>query len=95
MVSVTTGVVLLRWPLVSAVLMFIASTLKIQLRKSDYAGLAVICSLLGVGASCWFATGLLGITLADMTLVWNNIKDVMMEVMSQAPVPSEWPMVVT
>lgn len=41
MASITTSVVLLRWPLVSAVLMFLASSLNIQLRKSDYAGLAV------------------------------------------------------
>ncbi|MEJ5072760.1 YjcB family protein [Enterobacter ludwigii] len=95
MMSVTTGVVLLRWPLTSAVLMFLASTLKIQFRKSDYAGLAVLCSLFGVAASCWFATGLLGITLVDLTLVWNNIKDVMIEVMSQTPTPTAWPMVVT
>lgn len=94
MVSVTTGMVLLRWPLLSAVLMFLASTLKIQLRKSDYAGLAVICSLLGVASACWFATGLLGITLVDMALVWNNIKDVMIEVMSQTP-PPEWPVMVS
>ncbi|SNY73172.1 YjcB family protein [Enterobacter sp. CC120223-11] len=93
MVSVTTGMVLLRWPLVSAVLMFLASTLKIQFRKSDYAGLAVISSLLGVAAACWFATGLLGITLVDMALVWNNIKDVMIEVMSQTP--PEWPVMVS
>ena len=39
MASITTSVVLLRWPLVSAVLMFLASSLNIQLRKSDYAGL--------------------------------------------------------
>ncbi len=45
MASITTSVVLLRWPLVSAVLMFLASSLNIQLRKSDYAGLAVICRL--------------------------------------------------
>lgn len=93
MVSVTTGMVLLRWPLVSAVLMFLASTLKIQFRKSDYAGLAVVCSLFGVAAACWFATGLLGITLVDMMVVLNNIKDVMMEVMSQAP--PEWPIMVS
>ena len=46
MASITTSVVLLRWPLVSAVLMFLASSLNIQLRKSDYAGLAIICSCL-------------------------------------------------
>ena len=65
MASITTSVVLLRWPLVSAVLMFLASSLNIQLRKSDYAGLAVICSCMGLAAACWFATGLLGITLLD------------------------------
>ena len=51
MASITTSVVLLRWPLVSAVLMFLASSLNIQLRKSDYAGLAVICSCLGLAAA--------------------------------------------
>lgn len=90
MASITTSVVLLRWPLVSAVLMFLASSLNIQLRKSDYAGLAVICSCLGLAAACWFATGLLGITLLDIAKIWGNIKDVMIEVMSQTP--PEWPM---
>lgn len=93
MASITTSVVLLRWPLVSAVLMFLASSLNIQLRKSDYAGLAVICSCLGLAAACWFATGLLGITLLDMAKIWGNIKDVMIEVMSQTP--PEWPMMMT
>ena len=40
MATITTSMVLLRWPLLSAVLMFLASTLNIQFRKSDYAGLA-------------------------------------------------------
>lgn len=39
MATITTSMVLLRWPLLSAVLMFLASTLNIQFRKSDYAGL--------------------------------------------------------
>ena len=89
MVSITAGVALLRWPLTSAVLMFIARTLKSQLRKADYAGLAVISGMLGVAAACWFATGLLGITLVDISTILNNIKDVMVEVMSHAP--PEWP----
>ena len=93
MASITTSVVLLRWPLVSAVLMFLASSLNIQLRKSDYSGLAVICSCMGLAAACWFATGLLGITLLDVAKIWGNIKDVMIEVMSQTP--PEWPMMMT
>ena len=76
-----------------AVLMFLASSLNIQLRKSDYAGLAVICSCMGLAAACWFATGLLGITLLDVAKIWGNIKDVMIEVMSQTP--PEWPMMMT
>ncbi|EJU3836460.1 hypothetical protein F7F00_29515, partial [Escherichia coli] len=47
MAAITTGVVLLRWQLLSAVLMFLASTLNIRFRKSDYIGLAVISSGLG------------------------------------------------
>ncbi|EJP1793394.1 hypothetical protein NUZ63_001671, partial [Salmonella enterica] len=56
MAAITTGVVLLRWQLLSAVLMFLASTLNIRFRKSDYIGLAVISSGLGVVSACWFAT---------------------------------------
>ncbi|MEV9306661.1 YjcB family protein, partial [Klebsiella pneumoniae] len=26
-------------------------------------------------AACWFATGLLGITLLDIAKIWGNIKD--------------------
>ncbi|MCR4023454.1 YjcB family protein [Enterobacter hormaechei] len=93
MATITTSMVLLRWPLLSAVLMFLASTLNIQFRKSDYAGLALISTLLGLGAACWFATGLLGITLVDIAAVWENIKVVMVEAMSHTP--PDWPMVIT
>lgn len=34
-----------------------------------------------------------GITLLDMAKIWGNIKDVMIEVMSQTP--PEWPMMMT
>ncbi|HCS2582388.1 TPA: hypothetical protein OQT62_004214, partial [Shigella flexneri] len=55
MATLTTGVVLLRWQLLSAVMMFLASTLNIRFRRSDYVGLAVISSGLGVVSACWFA----------------------------------------
>lgn len=93
MATITTSMVLLRWPLLSAVLMFLASTLNIQFRKSDFAGLAVISTLLGVGAACWFATGLLGITMVDVATIWGNMKEVMIEAMSHTP--PDWPMVIT
>ncbi|EDI3554459.1 hypothetical protein CDZ67_09545 [Salmonella enterica subsp. enterica serovar Newport] len=93
MAAITTGVVLLRWQLLSAVLMFLASTLNIRFRKSDYIGLAVISSGLGVVSACGFATGLLGITMMDLAAIWHNIEAVMVETMSQTP--PEWPMVLT
>ncbi|MBK4714845.1 MULTISPECIES: YjcB family protein [Tenebrionibacter/Tenebrionicola group] len=88
MATLTTGVVLMRWQLISAVLMFLASTLNIQFRKSDFPFLAVISSGLGIAAACWFATGLLGLSI-DFALLWANVKDVMTEVMSHTP--PEWP----
>ena len=95
MATITTSMVLLRWPLLSAVMMFLASTLNIQFRKSDYAGLAVISTLLGLGAACWFAPDscLLGITMADVATIWSNVKVVMMEAMSHTP--PDWPVVIT
>ena len=82
MATLTTGVVLLRWQLLSAVMMFLASTLNIRFRRSDYVGLAVISSGLGVVSACWFAMGLLGITMADITAIWHNIESVMIEEMN-------------
>ncbi|HAM3468690.1 TPA: hypothetical protein IBK10_004452, partial [Escherichia coli] len=56
-------------------------------------GLAVISSGLGVVSACWFATGLLGITMMDITAIWHNIESVMVEAINQAP--PEWPMIMT
>jgi len=93
MTTITTSLVLLRWQLMSAILMFLASSLNIKFRKSDYIGLAIVSSGLGVVAACWFATGLLGITLVDVATIWHNIESIMIEVTSHAP--PEWPVVIT
>ncbi|EIA9095962.1 hypothetical protein K7016_003372 [Escherichia coli] len=86
MATLTTGVVLLRWQLLSAVMMFLASTLNIRFRRADYVGLAVISSGLGVVSACWFA-------MADITAIWHNIESVMIEEMNQTP--PQWPMILT
>ena len=58
MATLTTGVVLLRWQLLSAVMMFLASTLNIRFRRSDYVGLAVISSgLLVRNGVAWYHNG--------------------------------------
>lgn len=93
MATFTTSVVLFRWQLLSAVLMFMASTLNIRFRRADYIGLAVISSGMGLAAACWFATGLLGITVVDFSNIWHNLVLVMEEISRKAP--PEWPMVIT
>ncbi|HBT29993.1 MAG TPA: hypothetical protein DEA76_09365 [Erwinia persicina] len=47
---------------------------------------------IGIGMSCWFVTGLLGITLSMENLhnFWHITKEVFVEVMSRAP--ADWPM---
>lgn len=92
MATLATSVVLMRWQILSAVLMFMASTLNVQFRKSDYQALAFISSGLGIAASCWFATGLLGMSL-DFAAIWTHTKEIMVEVMSHTP--PDWPMVIT
>ncbi len=92
MATITTGVVLMRWQLLSALLMFFASTLNIQFRRSESPVLAVLSTGLGIAASCWFATGLLGMSL-DFAAIWANVKDVAMEVMSHTP--PDWPVIMT
>ena len=62
-------------------------------RRRLLLGMAAGGGLLGLGAACWFATGLLGITLLDIAAVWENIKVVMVEAMSHTP--PDWPMVIT
>lgn len=93
MATFTASVVLLRWQLLSAVLMFMASTLNIRFRRADYIGLAVISSGMGLAAACWFATGLLGITVIDLSTTWHNLLVVMEEIAQKAP--PEWPLIVT
>jgi len=90
MATITAGMMLMRWPLISAGLMFLASTLNIRFRQADYVGLAIVSSIIGLTAACWFATALLGLTLSDMATSWTAFKDYILEVMSHTP--PEWPM---
>lgn len=89
MATITTGVMLMRWPLLSAVLMFLASSLNIQLRRADYRALALVCSGLGIAASCWFAMGLLGLSLGDFPIIWASVKTGLIDMIAR--MPPEWP----
>ena len=60
---------------------------KIKCRQRSRNAMAFVFSGIGIGMSCWFVTGLLGITLSAESL--HNFlavtKDVFIEVMSQTP----------
>lgn len=90
MSTLVTSVIIIRWQLISALLMFTASTLKIQLRRAEYYGLAAVAGGLGIAASCWFATGLLGLSLSSMTVTVDHIKDVMVNALAQMPENPAW-----
>lgn len=92
MATITTSVILMRWELLSAVMMFFASTFNVRCRKASRNVMALAFTGIGIGMSCWFVTGLLGITLSMENLhnFWHITKEVFVEVMSRAP--ADWPM---
>lgn len=92
MATITTSVLLMRWELLSAVMMFLASTFNVQCRKASRHAMAVMFTGIGIGMSCWFVTGLLGMTLTMENLhnFWHITKEVVVDVMSRTP--ADWPM---
>lgn len=92
MATLTTSFLIMRWELLSAVMMFIASTFKIKCRQTSHHVMAFVFSGLGVGMSCWFVTGLLGITLSMENLhhFVAITGDAFVEMMKQTP--PDWPM---
>ncbi len=91
MATFATSLLVMRWGILSAILMFCASSVKIKLRQKRHPVMALVCSGIGVGLSCWFVTGLLGITLS-MDNVHNFMqisKQAFIEAMNEAP--AEWP----
>lgn len=92
MATLTTSLLVMRWELLSAVMMFFASTLKIKCRQSSHHVMAFMCGGIGLGMTCWFVTGLLGITLSMESLhhFMSVTKETFIQVMSQTP--TDWPM---
>lgn len=92
MATLTTSFLVMRWELLSAIMMFFASTLKTRLRQDSHHVMAFLCGSVGVGMSCWFLTGLMGITLSmeNVHHFFSVSKDVFIDVMSRAP--ANWQM---
>jgi len=92
MSTIATGLVMMRWELLSAVMMFFASQLNVVCRKTSRNGMAFMFSSLGLFTACWFVMGLMGIrlTLEAFTQFWSSAWDRYVDVVSTMPV--DWPM---
>ncbi|WP_034911543.1 MULTISPECIES: YjcB family protein [Erwinia] len=85
--TLTAGVVMMRWELISAVMMFFASTFNVKCRQTSHNVMAFVFTSIGIGMSCWFVTGLLGITLsmANLHHIWYIVRDAFINVMNNTP----------
>ena len=74
MSTIATGLVMMRWELLSAVMMFFASQLNVVCRKTSRNGMAFMFSSPGLFTACWFVMGLMGIhlTLEAFTQFWSS-----------------------
>ncbi len=92
MATLTASLVVMRWELLSAVLMFFASTFKTKCRQTSHPVMAFLFSGIGVGVTCWFVAGLLGMTFSmeNMNNFLKIMKEAFINIMSQTP--PEWPM---
>lgn len=87
MVIFSTSLLVMRWGLLSALLMFLTSLLKINLQRAGQPIAGILCSSIGVGISCWFVTGLLGLDLNQIYLqtVLNTAEQAFFYAIQQSP----------
>ncbi|WP_431222417.1 YjcB family protein [Serratia sp. L9] len=87
MSTIATGFIMMRWELLSAVMMFLASQLNVICRKASRNGMAFIFSSLGLFTTCWFVMGLMGISFSQEGVMhfWSVTKDTFVDVMSKTP----------
>ncbi|WP_241607408.1 YjcB family protein [Rosenbergiella australiborealis] len=74
MTTFATSLMIMRWGLVSAGLMYMASAMKIKCQQRSLKAASVAFSGLGLCTSCWFVISLFGI---DFTMQnWQSIANV-------------------
>ena len=85
--TLTAGIVMMRWELLSAFLMFCTSQLNIVCRQSSRNTMAFVCSGLGLTVTCFFVMSLMGISYNAEAVAqfWSVSKDVFFDVMSKTP----------
>lgn len=89
--TLTAGFLIMRWGLLSAVIMFLASTVKIKCRQNSHYFFSFVCSSIGIVMSCWFVTGLMGITLSmqQWHLFISSAQEAFINVVEMTP--DSWP----
>lgn len=92
MSAIATGFIMMRWELLSAVMMFMSSQLNVVCRKTSRNGMAFMFSSLGLFTTCWFVMGLMGISFSQegFTKFWSHAWDMYVEVVSNTP--TDWPL---
>nr|WP_024965973.1 YjcB family protein [Pantoea sp. IMH] len=85
--TIAASVMLMRWELLSAVMMFFASTFNVKCRKASRNAMAFMFTGIGIGMACWFVMGLAGIRVsaAELQNFWHITKDVFIQVISTTP----------
>jgi len=82
MSALATSLIVMRWGLVSAGLMYMASVMKIKCQQHSLKAASVAFTGLGLFTSCWFVMGLLGI---DFTIQnWQAITTVATDALNYA-----------
>ncbi|GAA0479272.1 MULTISPECIES: YjcB family protein [Tatumella] len=91
MATLTANFLIMRWGLLSALAMFLASSATIKCRRHHLTLFSVLCAGFGVIMSCWFVTGLMGIPFSAEQ--WHgfvsNAQDILTQVIKNTP--SSWP----
>ncbi|TPG61544.1 YjcB family protein [Ewingella americana] len=85
--TLTASLMMMRWELLSAFLMFCTSQLNIVCRQSSRNSMAFIFSGAGLMVTCFFVMSLMGMTFnADaIAHFWAVTKDVFFDTMSKTP----------
>ncbi|MEM6162535.1 YjcB family protein [Erwinia sp. P6884] len=85
--TIAASVLLMRWELLSAIMMFFASTFNVKCRKASHNAMAFMFTGIGIGMACWFVMGLAGMTLsiAEVRNFWQITRDVFIQMISTTP----------
>lgn len=72
-------------------MMFFASQLHVQCRRSSRNAMTFVFTGLVIGMACWFVTGLLGISLSQLMMMimrhemWKSMKQGMLFMLANTP----------